>query len=198
MENQASLFREKRQFGRIKISEPTICQVYLPQSRKFRTYQGLIKTISLGGIYFVCDEKLPLEKDDVRHLIFNVIYNYQKIYRLKLHALVIRTDNGGSKFAVAVKFLSDPIYYPLNKIDRELPFLDKTRIMYQNYAVYKKAYELIKKTQDIRTERINTIKQSIDQDLYKIDHNQLARFITDSLTDNFYNIAEEFYRRILK
>jgi hypothetical protein len=204
MKIQLPPFREKRQFGRVNISQPTLCQVYVPQSRKLRGYRGIIQNISLGGIYFVCDEKPPLEKGDIQHLIVNVIYNSHKIYRLIFHGLIVRTENRGSEnrgsqFAAALKFLSNPIYYPLKNIkDKDLPFLDKTRIMYQFYELNKKAYEIIKQTPDIRTERINDIKRRIDQDLYKIEHNKLAQYITDNLNDRFNKIAEEFYRRILK
>jgi hypothetical protein len=169
MEIQIPTFQEKRQFGRINIFEPTPCRVWIPRSKKIKEYRGLIKNISLGGIFFVCDEKLPLGKNDIRHLIFNVIYNYQKIYRLKFHALVVRAENVGCQFGAALKFLSNPIYYPLKETDSsELPFFDKIRIMYQNYQLYRKTYEVIKRTPDIRGEMINNIKKRIDQDLYKI------------------------------
>jgi PilZ domain len=144
MEIQVPPFKEKRQFGRINIRQPMICQVYVPQSRKRKGYRGLIRNISLKGIYFICEEKLPLAKDDIRHVILNVIYNYQKLYRLKFHSSVVRTENKASQFAVALKFLSDPIYYPINELEAtELPFLDKPRILYQNYELYKKAYAII-------------------------------------------------------
>jgi hypothetical protein len=175
MEIQIPPFREKRHFGRVKIPQPMMCQVYVPHSREFRGYRGLIQNIGLEGIYFVCDEKPPLEKDDIRHLIFNVIYNYQKIYRLNFHALVVRIEDHGSQFAIAIKFLSDPIYYPIKEIASELPFLDETRIMYQNYRLFRKAYEIIKRTANIRTEKITDIKKLIDQDLYEIDIEKLAQ-----------------------
>jgi hypothetical protein len=175
MEIQIPPFREKRRFGRVKIPQPMMCQVYVPHSRKFRGYRGLIQNIGLEGIYFVCDEKPPLEKDDIRHLIFNVIYNYQKIYRLNFHALVVRIEDQGSKFAVAIKFLSDPIYYPIKEIDSELRFLDETRIMYQNYELYRETYEIVKRTANIRTEKIANIKKLIDKDLYEIDIEKLAQ-----------------------
>ena len=196
MEIQIPTFQEKRQLGRIKISEPTPCQVCLPRSRKAREYRGLIKNISLGGIYFVCDEKLPLEKDDKRHLIFNIIYNYQKVYRLKLNGLVVRTEGGDSQFGVALKFLSDPVYYHLSEIQSgELPFLDKTRILYQNYDLYKKAYEVIKTAPDKRTDKINNIKNRLGHNLYQIDQTKLAQSMIANL--NFKNFADEFYRIIL-
>jgi Anti-sigma-28 factor, FlgM/PilZ domain len=200
MKIQIPPFKEKRQFGRIKIPESTICQVYVPHSRKtIRGYRGLIQNISLGGIYFVCDENPPLEKDDIRHIVFDVIYNYNKIYRLIFHSLVVRTESEASKFAVALKLLSDPIYYSLKVIkDGELPFLDNVRIMYQNYDLYRKAYKTINETKEIRHNKIKEIKKSIDQGLYKIEYGQLALSITDNLTGIFHNFAEEFYKRILK
>jgi hypothetical protein len=65
--------QEKRQFGRVKIPEPKVCQVYVPQSQKLWENQGIIQNISLGGIYFLCDEEPPLEKDDIRHLLLGAI-----------------------------------------------------------------------------------------------------------------------------
>jgi len=178
MEMQTPHFPERRQFGRLKISEPSLCQVYVPQFRKLLVYRGLIKNISLGGLYFVCDDRPPLKKDDIRHLIFNVIYNYHKLYRLKFHGLVVRTENDGAQFGVALKLLSDPIYYPLKDIeDGELAFLDKTRILCQNYELYRKAYEVIKATPDIRIKIIDNIKNCLDHNLYQIDPVELARIL---------------------
>jgi hypothetical protein len=70
--------------------------------------------------------------------------------------------------------------------------------MYQFYAFNKKAYEIIKRTTDILTEMINDIKQLIDQYIYKIEYNKLAHCITESITGNFNNFAEQFYELILK
>jgi len=196
---QIATYQERRRFGRIKISEPTPCQVCIPKSGKIREYRGLIKNISLGGIYFVCNEKIPLEKDDIRHLIFNVIYCYQKIYRLKFHGLVIRTDYKDSQFGVALQLLSDPVYYPLGEIkDGEFPYMDKTRILYQNYELYKMAYEVVKRTPIIRTEKIDSIKKRLAHKLYQIDKNKLASSMTSNLTADFNNFADEFYKQILK
>jgi hypothetical protein len=69
MEIQVSPFKKKRQFGRVKIPVPTRCIVYLPQSSQFQEYPGLIRNISLGGIYFVCDEELPIEKGETKDII---------------------------------------------------------------------------------------------------------------------------------
>jgi hypothetical protein len=178
MEIQVPHSQEKRQFGSLKISEPSLCQVYVPQSRKLLVYRGLIKNISLGGIYFVCDEKPPLKKDDIRYLIFNVIYNYHKLYRLKFHGLVVNIEIIGSQFGVALKLISDPIYYPLKDIDdNELPFLDKTRILYQNYELYRRAYEVIKTTPNIRIDKIDNIKNRLSHNLYQVDPIKLAKIL---------------------
>jgi hypothetical protein len=198
MEIQIPTFQEKRQFGRIKIFEPTPCQVWVPRSKKIKEYRGLIKNISMGGIFFVCDEKLPLEKDDIRHLIFNVIYNYQKIYRLKVHGLVVRTETVNSQFGIALKFLSDPMFYLLNKIDSELPFMDKIRIMYQNYDVYRKAYDIIKTTSDARNDKIKKITKRLNHNLYRIDQRKLATSMTANLTQTFEKFAAEFYKKFMK
>lgn len=198
MEIQVPHFQERRQLGRIKIPEPTLCQIYVPHSRKLIVYRGLIKNISLGGIYFVCDEQPPLKRDNIRYLIFNIIYNYQKIYRLTFHGLVVRTENVSSQFGIALQFLSDPVYYPIKTIDEELPYVDKIRILYQNYDLYRKAYEIVRKTPEIRTDKINNIKNCLDHNLYQIDQKKLARAITSNLTEKYENLAGEFYKRIMK
>jgi hypothetical protein len=179
MENQT--FKEKRQFGRIKIHENTMCEVHFLQSQKRMVYRGHIKNISIGGIYFVCDEKPLLGKNDVRHWIFLILNNCQ-IYQLDFHALVVRTEKDSDQFGIALKFLSDPIYCHLVEVEEnESPFLDKISIMYQNYRLCKKAHEIIKRTPEIRTEKINNLKELIDKNLYKIDPITLVHSITAKL-----------------
>jgi hypothetical protein len=171
-------FQERRQFGGLRILEPALCQIYVPQSQKLLVYRGLIKNISLGGLYFSCDDEPPLKKDDIRHLIFDIIYNYYKLYRLKFHGLVVRTENNGAEFGVALKLLSDPLYYPLKEIDDgELPSLDKTRLLCQNYELYRKAYAVIKTTPDIRSDKVDHIKNRLSHNLYQIDTIKLAKIL---------------------
>ncbi|MEJ2673375.1 MAG: flagellar biosynthesis anti-sigma factor FlgM [Deltaproteobacteria bacterium] len=188
MERQIPPFREKRQFGRINICEPTLCQVYVPQSQKLWENQGKIRNISLGGIYFLCDAEPPLERDDIQYLTFDAVYRDQKIYRLMFHGLVVRTEAGvqlGSQVAVALKFLSDPVYYPLKEFNsKEFPFIDKTRLMYQHYHLNKMAHEIIRQTPEIRTARIDTLKKRVERDLYKIESAKLAQCFTDNLVKN--------------
>jgi PilZ domain/Anti-sigma-28 factor, FlgM len=177
MENPT--FNQKRQFGRIKIHKNTLCEIHIPQAEKIIVYRGCIKNISLGGIFFVCDEKPPLEKNDIRHLIFLVLHNCQKTYQLNFHALVVRTEKFSDQFGVALKFLSDPMYCFLEQVeDSNSPLLDKTRVMYQNYLLCKKSDEIIRQTPDIRTEKIKNIKKLLDQDAYQIDLTELANSIT--------------------
>ena len=161
-------FRDKRQFERIEIPESAICKIYVPQSQKLWETQGKIKNISLGGIYFFCNEKPPFQKNDIRHLIIDALYNEQKLYRLEFHGLIIRNENEGSQFGIAFKFLSDPIYYRINENNHgDILCFDKTRILYQHFQLFKKAYKIIKRTPEIRSEMVQNIKKRIDQDLYK-------------------------------
>ena len=172
MEVQNSHYQERRQFGRVKIPEGQICEVHVPVSRKVRSYQGLIKNISLGGIYLVCDEKPPLKKNDTRYLILNVNDNNQLFYSLKFYALVVRTEDDGSQFPIALKFLSDPIYYPSNEKEikeLDLQFFDKIRIMYKNVMLYKMAYAKLRQRLLTEDERIKNINKLIIQDIYNLN-----------------------------
>jgi Anti-sigma-28 factor, FlgM len=185
MENHITNSQEKRQFGRVKIPEPRMFHVYIPQSQKSWENQGIIQNIGLGGIYFLCDEKPPLNKDDIRYLTFDAVYNDQKIYRLKFYGSVVRIEHGlldCSQFAVAVKFLSDPIYYPFYEISQsEIPAMDKLRIMYQYYTLNRKAHAVIQATPEIRDDKISGIKERINQGLYKIEAVKLAQSFSDNL-----------------
>ena len=175
MEIRDRHFQEKRQFERIEIHESIICKIYLLQFQELWESLVKIKNISLGGIYFVFDENPPLKKDDIRHIIVDALKNDQKLYRLEFHGLVVRTENGGSQFGVAVKFLSDPIYYPINENNHgDILCFDKTRILYQHFQLFKKAYEIIKRTPDIRSEMVQNIKERLDQDLYKTHAEDVA------------------------
>jgi hypothetical protein len=161
-------FQKKRQFERIEIPESTLCKIYVLQSQELWESLIKIKNISLGGIYFVCDENPPFKKDDIRHIILDALQNDQKLYRLEFHGLVVRTENCGSQFGVAVKFLSEPIYYRMNENNHgDILRFDKTRILYQHFQLFKKAYEIIMRTPEIRSEMVLNIKKRIDQDLYK-------------------------------
>jgi hypothetical protein len=190
MKIQSPPILEKRQFSRVNISEPKTCQVHVSQTHRLWQSRGIIQNISLGGVYFACDRQPPLEKNDIRYLTFDTVYNDQKLYRLKFHVQVVRTEEEWrpelSKYAVAIKFLSDPVYFPFQEIDpTEFPELDKTRIMYQYYRLNRKAYEIVQATPEIRSERINNLKERIDHDLYRVKSDDLAqRFTSNLLQEN--------------
>ena len=82
---------ERRQFGRIHISEPRICHVHLPQSQELWTGQGLLVNISLGGFYFVCDQQPPISKDDICYLTFATPQADLENYHFGFHVSVVRT-----------------------------------------------------------------------------------------------------------
>jgi hypothetical protein len=184
MEIHLPTFQEKRQFGRVIIPEPGISQVYVPQSQKLWENQGCIHNISLGGIYFLCDEEPPFGQDAIRHLILDAIHKDQKIYRLQFHGVIVRIEDGlrDSSHAIALKFLSDPLYYPLTDTNYgELPALDKVRLMYQYYRLNLKAHEIIKGTPDIRPHRIEDLMKRVQQHLYGIEPEKLAQRVTGNL-----------------
>jgi anti-sigma28 factor (negative regulator of flagellin synthesis) len=180
---------ERRQFGRINIAEPRICHVHLPQSQELWTDQGILVNISLGGIYFLCDKQPPLEKDDIRFLTLDTPYSDPETYHLGFHVLVVRTEQrqlDPHQFAVALRIVSDPIFYPPREIDkREITSLDKPRIMYQYYDLNKKAYKIISNTPEVRTDKINNIKAYIEKGDYKVPPEKVTqRLINNLLLEN--------------
>lgn len=176
---------ERRRFGRIKISEPRICHVHMPQSQELWTDRGILMNISLGGIYFVCDRQPPLKKGDIRYLTFDTPCPDPENHHFGFHALVVRTEHRQlelPQFGVALRILSDPIYYPLQETDqRKFTSLDKPRIMYQYYDLNKKAYEIITNTPEIRTEKIKNIKEFIEQGFYKVKAEEVSQSIINDL-----------------
>jgi hypothetical protein len=63
--------QERRQFGRITLSEPKICRIHLPLSQKLWNGRGIVMNISLGGMYFIYDDQPPLEQDDIYYVTFH-------------------------------------------------------------------------------------------------------------------------------
>jgi hypothetical protein len=84
-------------------------------------------------------------------IYFLILYNNHKIYRLILNGFVVRIEKeqlDRSQCAVALKFISDPIYYSLKEISyKESPLHDEIRLLYQHYRLFRKAFEIIKKNQ---------------------------------------------------
>jgi anti-sigma28 factor (negative regulator of flagellin synthesis) len=175
---------ERRQFGRIHISEPRICHVHLPQSQELWTGQGLLVNISLGGFYFVCDRQPPIEKDDICYLTFATPQADLENYHFGFHVSVVRTGKmqlNYPQFVLALRIISEPVYYSaIENNKREVTSLDKPRILYQYYDLNKKAYEIITNTPDVRTEKIKNIKKFIEAGSYKVNSEKITQsFIND-------------------
>ena len=181
----AALPPERRQSGRIHISEPRICHVHLPESQEVWTGQGLLVNISLGGFYFVCDQQPPIARDDICYLTFATPYPGIENYHFGFHVSVVRTGQmqlSHPKFALALKIISEPIYYsPYEKNKREVTSLDKPRILYQYYDLNKKAYEIITNTPDIRTEKIMKIKQFIEKGYYDVKTAKITQSVLNDI-----------------
>jgi anti-sigma28 factor (negative regulator of flagellin synthesis) len=180
-----SPLRERRQFGRIKVCEPRICQVSLPQSRELWSDQGTLVNISLGGMYFVCERKPPLKKNDIRFFSFDRVGPELDDYHLGFRVLVVRTEYqqlNSPQFGVALKIISDPIYYQFNQSDnRKITSLDKPRLMYQYYNLNRKAHEIITNTSEIRDDKIDNIKKYLDKGAYQIKSGAVTQRIMNNL-----------------
>ena len=184
--NPLDYLPERRQFGRINIAEPRICHIHLPQSQELWTDQGILVNISLGGIYLLCDKQPPLQKDDIRFLTLNTPYSDPETHHLGFHVLVVSSEQrqfDQHQFAVALRILSDPIYYPLQRTNqRDFTSSDKTRIMYQYYDLNKRAYKIIANTPEIRTDKVKDIKGYIEKGSYRVTPEE----ITQSLINNLF------------
>jgi len=180
---------ERRRFGRIKIAEPRICHVHLPQSQELWTGQGTLVNISLGGIYLVCQQQPPIDKNDICYLTFDTPDSETENSYFKFHVSVVRageTQLDQSQFGLGLKILSDPVYFSAYEDNgRELTLLDKTQIMYKFYDLNKKAYDIIVNTPDIRTDKINNIREFIEKGSYKVNSKLFTqRVINDIFLEN--------------
>ena len=63
-ENPGS-FLEMRLYPRLYARMPLRYQVSLPGRAETRSGEGILKNLSFGGVYFTCDEALPLEPGQV-------------------------------------------------------------------------------------------------------------------------------------
>jgi anti-sigma28 factor (negative regulator of flagellin synthesis) len=180
-----ALHPERRQSGRIQVSEPRTCHVHLPQSQELWTGQGLLVNISLGGFYFVCDQQPPIAKDDICYLTFATPHSDFANYHFGFHVSVVRIGQMQlyqPQFALALKIISEPIYYsPYEKYKREVSSLDKPRILYQYYNLNKKAYEIITNTPDVRTEKVNKIKYFIESGSYDVRTEKITQSVINDI-----------------
>jgi anti-sigma28 factor (negative regulator of flagellin synthesis) len=177
---------ERRRFGRIHLFEPRRCHIHLPESQRLWTDQGILVNISLGGIYFVCDRQPPLEKDDICYLTFESPDADPQAHHLGLHVSVVRTEEVQlhlSQFAMALKIISPPIYNQSYKSKiKESTSIDKLDILFRYYDLNKKVYELIANTSEIRTDKIDNIKEIIDKGGYKVKSNK----VTEMLINDYF------------
>ena len=186
-------FPERRRFGRIKIAEPRICHIHLPQSKELWTDQGILMNISLGGIYLLCDKQPPLEKDDIRYLSLDTPYPDPGNYHLGFQVLVVRTEHRQlepHQFAVALRIISTPTYYTVQGDNhRSFTPSDKARIMYQYYDLNKKAHEIVTNTSEIRAEKINNIKEFIEKGSYQVKPDKVTQsLINDHFLENILRV----------
>ena len=73
--------------------------------------------------------------------------------------------------------------------------MDKPRILYQYYDLNKKAYEIITNTPDIRTEKINKIKQFIEKGSYKVKSEKITQsVINDIFMEEMLHCQEIIFR----
>jgi anti-sigma28 factor (negative regulator of flagellin synthesis) len=183
--NPVALHPERRQSGRIHVSEPRICHVHLPQSQEVWIGQGLLVDISLGGFYFVCDQQPPIAKDDICYLTFATPYSDLENYHFGFHVSVVRTGQMQlyqPQFALALKLISEPVYYsPYENRKREVTSLDKPRILYQYYDLNKKAYEIITNTPDVRTEKVIKINHFIENGSYDVRTAKITQSVINEI-----------------
>ena len=59
--------------------------------------------------------------------------------------------------------------------------MDKLSIMYQYYDLNKKAYEIVTNTSEIRTDKINNIKEIIDKGCYKVKPDKVTQSLINDL-----------------
>ncbi len=180
---------ERRRFGRINIAEPRICQFYIPQSQEVWTGQGILVNISLGGIYLRCHQQPPIKKSDICYVTFDTPDSNTDDSFFRFHVSVARAEEtqlDHSQFELGLKILSAPIYFSLHEDhQQELTLLDKTHIMYKYYDLNKKAYDIIVNTPEIRTDKINNIKEFIDKGSYVLDSRKFTqRVINDMFLEN--------------
>jgi hypothetical protein len=176
---------ERRRFGRIHISEPRLCQVHIPHSQELWTGQGIVVNISLGGIYLVCHQQPPIEKNDICYLTFDTTDSGTDNAYFRFHVSVVRTGKtqlDHAQFGLGLKILSAPVYFSPSEDNKpELTLFDKTNIMYKYYDLNKKAYDIIINTPEIRTDKINNIKDIIDKGSYNINSRKFTQRVIDDI-----------------
>jgi hypothetical protein len=177
--------RERRKFGRVRVSEPRICQVYLSQSQELWTGQGILANISLGGLYFLCNQPPPLATNDIRYFTLNTLDSAPGMQHMGFRVLVVRTEQRQDdrlQFGLGLKIISDPVYCQYRESDdRDIAWLDKPRLLYQHYHLNQKAHEIIINTPEIRADKIDHIKEYVNKGHYQRKAGKITRGIVKTL-----------------
>jgi hypothetical protein len=145
--------------------------------------------ISLGGIYLVCHHQPPIDKNDICYLTFDTPDSDTENSYFKFHVSVVRTEQtqlDHSQFGLGLKILSDPVYFsPYENNNPGITLLDKLQIMYKYYDLNKKAYDIIINAPEIRADKINNIRQNIENGSYMLNPNKFTqRVINDIFLEN--------------
>ncbi len=103
---------EMRRHPRLYAALAMKCQVSLLESEKSWDGAGTLKNISFGGVYFTCDDPLPLELGQIRNFSINPATPGDKLRqpsRLSARGLVVRVERPApdqAALGIAVKFLT--------------------------------------------------------------------------------------------
>ena len=109
---------EMRRHPRLYTALAMKCQVSLLEKEKSWDGAGTLKNISFGGVYFTCDDPLPLELGQIRNFSLNTAATDDQLgrpSRLSARGLVVRVERPGAGQAalgLAVKFLTPLELFP--------------------------------------------------------------------------------------
>ena len=102
---------KKRQFNRMNTSLPMEFRVEHGESLKSSSGMGVLRNMSLGGIYFTCKTLFPIKANNIYEFDFatNPLgLSSPEANLLSVQGLVVRIEQLGleaAPFGVAVKFL---------------------------------------------------------------------------------------------
>jgi hypothetical protein len=102
---------EKRRFPRLNTALPVGFQVSCPESGEKWSGEGILRNISMGGLYFTCQEPLPLEVGHIRDFTFDTATPPRASppeVELTLRGRVMRVEQPGleaAPFGVALQFV---------------------------------------------------------------------------------------------
>ncbi|MGQ9919941.1 MAG: PilZ domain-containing protein [Desulfobacca sp.] len=98
---------ERRRYHRLYFTVPVHCRVHLQERQESWSSPGILKNLSLGGAYFVCDSLPHLRRGDVGEFLLQLADTSHE-NPLRAQGLVKRVDHhvlGFTAYGVAVEFL---------------------------------------------------------------------------------------------